>query len=61
MALFQNIDKTEAIYGVIKFYGLALDFSSLPNDGISTSSISYAIDTKATYMYEESTKTWYLQ
>lgn len=47
---------------VFEFIGLARDVPKLPKvDSIGTGSTAYCADSKELYMYEKTSKEWYLQ
>lgn len=49
-------------HNIYEFIGLSKDISLLPKvNSIGTGSTAYCADTKELYMYEKTTRQWYLQ
>lgn len=59
MGSFVVKSKNKTIFELV---GLSSDVQNLPTvDSIGTGSTAYCVDSKELYMYEKTSKTWYLQ
>lgn len=57
---FGSFKTVSIVKGIHKYVGLSTDISKLPTY-VGSGSIAKCVDTGDTYMFEETTKTWYKQ